>query len=59
MSKLIRKTKKINGKQYAAYGKTEIEAMTKLAEKIAAVKLTAWPSSWVSDFLGGGSIAKI
>lgn len=35
---LIRKTMRYSGKQYQAYGKTEREAMLKLAEKIAAVK---------------------
>lgn len=37
-SDLIRKTMRYNGKQYAAYGKTEREAMLKLADKIATVK---------------------
>ena len=30
-----RKTARLNGKKYEAYGKTELEAMTKLAEKLA------------------------
>ena len=34
----FRKTKRYNGKQYVATGKTELEAMTKLAEKIAQAK---------------------
>lgn len=38
MSDLIRKTARYNGKKYSAYGKTEMEAMLKLAEKLAAVK---------------------
>lgn len=61
MANLIRKTKKINGKQYAAYGKTEFEAMTKLAEKIAAVKrgeelldssmtVNAWYKQWFETY---------
>lgn len=38
MGRYIRKTKWFNGKKYEATGKTEMEAMTKLAEKIAAAK---------------------
>ncbi len=34
----IKKTARFNGKRYAAYGKTELEAITKLAEKLAAAK---------------------
>ena len=34
----IRKTARYNGKQYEAYGTTELEAMTKLADKLAAAK---------------------
>ena len=34
----VRKTKRYNGKQYVATGRTELEAMTKLAEKIAQIK---------------------
>ena len=34
----VRKTARYNGKKYEATGKTELEAMTKLAEKIAAAK---------------------
>ena len=36
--KYVRKTARFNGKKYEATGKTELEAMTKLAEKIAAAK---------------------
>ena len=36
--KYVRKTARYNGKKYEATGKTEIEAMTKLAEKLAAAK---------------------
>ena len=36
--KYIRKTARWNGKKYEATGKTELEAMTKLAEKLAAAK---------------------
>ena len=34
----IRKTARYNGRKYEATGKTELEAMTKLAEKLAAAK---------------------
>jgi len=34
----VRKTARYNGKKYEATGKTELEAMTKLAEKLAAAK---------------------
>ena len=34
----IRKTARLNGKKYEATGKTELEAMTKLADKLAAAK---------------------
>ena len=34
----IRKTARYNGKKYEATGKTELEAMTKLADKLAAAK---------------------
>lgn len=34
----FRKTARYNGKKYEATGKTELEAMTKLAEKLAAAK---------------------
>ena len=53
----IRKTARYNGKKYEATGKTELEAMTKLAEKIAAAKrgeevvggamtVNAWYKEW-------------
>lgn len=53
----IRKTARYHGKQYEAYGKTELEAMTKLAEKLAAAKrgeaviggamtVDAWYKEW-------------
>ena len=38
MGEYIRKTARYNGKKYEATGKTELEAMTKLAEKLSAVK---------------------
>ena len=38
MPEQVRKTARYNGKKYEAYGKTELEAMTKLAEKLAAAK---------------------
>ena len=36
--KYVRKTARYNGRKYEATGKTELEAMTKLAEKLAAAK---------------------
>lgn len=61
MADYIRKTKKYNGKQYVAYGKTELEAMTKLAEKMAEVKrgeellsesmtVSAWYKQWMETY---------
>ena len=58
---LIRKTMRYNGKQYQAYGKTEREAMLKLAEKISAVKrgevviggamtVNAWYENWKATY---------
>lgn len=57
MGSRFRKTARYNGKQYEAYGKTELEAMTRLAEKMAAVKrgeeviggsmsVNAWYAQW-------------
>lgn len=56
--KYIRKTARYNGKKYEATGKTELEAMTKLAEKLAAAKrgeeavggsmsVNAWFKQWL------------
>ena len=61
MADYIRKTKKYNGKQYVAYGKTEYEAMEKLAEKMAEVKrgeellsdsmtVSAWYKQWLETY---------
>lgn len=55
--KYVRKTARLNGKKYEATGKTELEAMTKLAEKLAAAKrgeeviggsmtVNAWYKEW-------------
>lgn len=55
--KYVRKTARFNGKKYEATGKTELEAMTKLAEKLAAAKrgeevvggamtVDAWYKEW-------------
>ncbi len=55
--KYIRKTARFNGKKYEATGKTELEAMTKLAEKLSAAKrgeeviggsmtVNAWYKEW-------------
>lgn len=60
-SNLIRKTMRYNGKQYDGYGKTEREAMMKLADKIAAVKrgentvngsmtVDAWYKQWKATY---------
>jgi hypothetical protein len=38
MAEYVRKTARYEGKKFEAYGKTEREAMTKLAEKLAAAK---------------------
>ena len=38
MGEYIRKTARYNGRKYEATGKTELEAMTKLAEKLAAAR---------------------
>lgn len=57
----IRKTARYNGKKYEAYGKTELEAMTKLAEKLAAAKrgeelvsgsmtVDAWYREWKATY---------
>lgn len=54
----IRKTARYNGRKYEATGKTELEAMTKLAEKLAAAKrgeetfsgamtVNAWYRQWL------------
>lgn len=54
----IRKTKWHDGKKYQAYGRTELEALSKLAEKIAAAKrgentvggtmrVNAWYQQWM------------
>lgn len=60
-SELVRKTMRYNGKQYQAYGKTEREAMIKLAEKITAFKrgemsisgtmtVDAWYKQWKATY---------
>lgn len=57
----IRKTARLNGKKYEATGKTELEAMTKLAEKLAAARrgeelvsgsmtVNAWYIQWKSTY---------
>ena len=57
----IRKTARLNGKKYEATGKTELEAMTKLAEKLAAARrgeelvsgsmtVNAWYSQWKATY---------
>lgn len=57
----VRKTARYNGKKYEATGKTELEAMTKLAEKLAAAKrgeeviggamtVDAWYKTWKATY---------
>lgn len=59
--KYFRKTARLNGKKYEATGKTELEAMTKLAEKLAAAKrgeetiggtmtVDAWFLEWLATY---------
>ena len=54
----IRKTARYNGKKYEATGKTELEALKKLADKLAAAKrgeetvggsmtVNAWYKQWL------------
>ena len=58
MGNYVRKTARWNGKKYEATGKTELEAMTKLAEKLAAAKrgkaevsgsmtVSSWYKQWI------------
>ena len=58
MSDYVRKTARFNGKKYEATGKTETEAIMKLAEKLAAAKrgeetingnmtVNAWYKQWI------------
>lgn len=57
----VRKTARYNGKKYEATGRTELEAMTRLAEKIAAAKrgeetiggsmtVNAWFAEWKQTY---------
>ena len=57
----VRKTARYNGKQYEATGKSELEALTKLAEKLAAAKrgedtlsgamtVDAWYRQWFDAY---------
>ena len=59
--KYIRKTARVNGKRYESYGTTELEALTKLAEKVAAAKrgedviggsmtVDAWYREWKAAY---------
>ena len=61
MEKYIRKTARYNGKKYEAIGKTELEAMTRLAEKLASAKrgeelfsgnmtVNAWYKQWKTTY---------
>ena len=57
----VRKTARYNGKKYEATGKTELEAMTRLAEKLAAARrgeeavgggmtVDAWFKQWLDTY---------
>lgn len=59
--KYYRKTARFNGKKYETTGKTELEALTKLADKLAAAKrgeetiggsmtVDAWFKEWLSTY---------
>ena len=61
MGRYIRKTARYNGKKYEATGKTELEALRKLAEKLAAAKrgeevisgsmtVNAWYKEWKATY---------
>ena len=61
MGNYIRKTARYNGKKYEAIGKTEREAMMRLAEKLAAAKrgeelfsgnmtVNAWYKQWKATY---------
>lgn len=61
MSRYIRKTARYNGKKYEATGKTELEALKKLADKLAAAKrgeaalggnmtVDAWYREWKATY---------
>ena len=61
MGTYVRRTARWNGKKYEATGKTELEAMTKLAEKLAAAKrgeeaisasmtVNAWFQEWKATY---------
>lgn len=61
MGEYVRKTARWNGKKYEATGKTELEAMTKLAEKLATAKrgeetiggamtVSAWYKEWKATY---------
>ena len=61
MSNLIRKTARVNGKKISAYGKTEAEAMKKLAAKIVEIErgeetvggnttVSAWYKKWLETY---------
>lgn len=67
--KYIRKTARYNGKKYEATGKTEAEALTKLADKLAAAKrgeetvggsmtVNTWFSQWMETYKKPKGLAK-
>ena len=61
MGRYVRKTARYNGKKYEGKGKTELEALTRLAEKLAAAKrgeelisgamtVSAWYDQWKETY---------
>lgn len=65
----IRKTARYNGKKYEATGKTEAEALTKLADKLAAAKrgeeivsgamtVNTWYAQWMETYKKPKGLAK-
>lgn len=65
--KYVRKTARYNGRKYEATGKTELEAMQKLADKLAAAKrgeeviggsmtVNAWYKEWKSLYKDPGGL---
>lgn len=69
MGTYVRRTARWNGKKYEATGKTELEAMTKLAEKLAAAKrgeeaingsmtVSAWYKEWKATYKDSKDLTK-
>lgn len=69
MGRYVRKTARYNGKKYEATGKTEAEALRKLAEKLADAKrgesavggsmtVNAWYAQWVELYKGSKGLTE-